>query len=72
MNVTKVKQQQGWYMDKILSIVLMGVWAQRLAPRGARENRVNRSTAQIYGVGETPLNRKGLLVTRNGDDEEIV
>ena len=26
----------------------------------------------MIGVGETPLNRKGLLVTRNGDDEEIV
>jgi translation elongation factor EF-1alpha len=28
MNVTKVKQQQGWYMGKTLSIAIMGVWAQ--------------------------------------------
>lgn len=28
MNVTKVKQQQGWHMDKILSAAIMGVWAR--------------------------------------------
>jgi hypothetical protein len=32
----------------------------------------NISRAQIIGVGENPLNRKGLLSTHNGGDEEIV
>ena len=33
----------------------------------------NRSRAQITnGVGEIPLNRNGLLLTHNGEDEEIV
>ena len=35
-------------------------------------NNHNRSRAQIIGVGEIPLNRKGLLSSRNGGDEEIV
>ena len=32
----------------------------------------NRSTAQIYGVGEIPLNGKGLPLTGNAEGEEIV
>nr|DAF00138.1 MAG TPA: hypothetical protein [Caudoviricetes sp.] len=32
----------------------------------------NISRAQIIGVGEIPLNRKGLLSAHNGGDEEIV
>lgn len=35
-------------------------------------NNHNKSRAQIIGVGEIPLNRKGLLSSRNGGDEEIV
>ena len=34
--------------------------------------QINRSTAQVNGVGENPLNGKGILLTRNGEDEEIV
>ena len=33
---------------------------------------IKRSTAQIYGVGENPLNGKGMPLTRNGEGEEIV
>ena len=36
--------------------------AQRLSPRGTCDRRVNRSTAQIYGVGENPLNGKGMTL----------
>ena len=76
MNVTKVRQQQGWHMDKILSAAIMGVWARN--PEEGYVKRLfhgvkhNRSRAQIIGVGEIPLNRKGLLSARSGGDEEIV
>lgn len=33
---------------------------------------VNRSTAQMYGVGETPLNGKGMALTGNAEGQEIV
>ena len=33
---------------------------------------INRSTAQMYGVGEIPLNGKGMPLTHNGEGEEIV
>lgn len=36
------------------------------------ETPINRSRTQSLGVGENPLNRKGTLLTRNGEDEEIV
>lgn len=35
---------------------------QRLSPNGMH-NRIYRSTAQIYGVGENPLNGKGMALT---------
>jgi len=35
-------------------------------------SHVIRSTAQIYGVGEIPLNGKGIPLTHNGEGEEIV
>ena len=35
-------------------------------------SHINRSTAQIYGVGEIPLNGKGMPLTDNAEGEEIV
>ena len=35
-------------------------------------SHIIRSTAQIYGVGENPLNGKGMPLTHNGEGEEIV
>ena len=35
---------------------------QRLSPKGTQLS-VNRSTAQMYGVGENPLNGKGMTLT---------
>lgn len=34
--------------------------------------QINNRRAQTYGVGETPLNRKGILLTDNAEDEEMV
>ena len=36
------------------------------------ETPINRSTAQSLRVGENPLNGNRLLLTHNGEDEEIV
>ena len=33
---------------------------------------INRSTAQMYGVGEIPLNGNGMPLTDNAEGEEIV
>ena len=49
---------------------------QRLFPCRAMNWRIhicsNRSTAQAYGVGENPLNGKGMPLTGNAEGEEIV
>lgn len=34
--------------------------------------QIIRSRSQIYGEGENPINRKGILSTCNDGDEEIV
>ena len=63
-------------MDKILTIV-QWVFGRKVPNRDMSNDydlvvNHNISRAQINGVGENPLNRKGLLSARNGGDEEIV
>ena len=41
-------------------------------PGKISEILINRSTAQVIGVGENPLNGSGLPLTGNAEGEEIV
>lgn len=79
MKGRKQKQRKDGICSKELSSVTMDALAakplnlngkrkvQRPSPKGTRDNRVNRSTAQMYGVGETPLNGKGMTLTGNAE-----
>lgn len=68
-------------MVKSLSILIMGVHAGKLLKHIVMEKLQRLSLgpigqqeygAIVNGVGEIPLNGKGMLLTHNGEDEEIV
>ena len=68
-------------MVKSLSIFTMGVHAGKLLKHIVMEKlqrlslwpkRQQEYGAIVNGVGENPLNGKSMLLTHNGEDEEIV
>ena len=66
MNVTKVKQQQGWYMDKILSAVTMGVLGAKPRIGVCQTVRVKSTRrSQVYG------NWNGVPLTGKAEGEEM-
>lgn len=66
MNVTKVKQQYGWHMVKSLSALQWMLGSEVPNRDVSNDYDRNVSTSQANGDG------KGVLLTRNGEDEEIV